>query len=489
MSSQLLAMSLGLEIFLLILFLLAVIAASFFLFLGIRKDHKRYKYSRYKIKDCKRADFEALLKERIEGENPKPFSLIFVEVNAAKEYRDNYGEEHYAWALGAIRERISVVLPKDSKVCLYDYDTYAFLLEGEYSVEQLNEYSAQCISKVHLPVRCGLRKKIESPDLILGAAAFHAKDTIKTGDFLRNVDLALAVSGRGGVNDFIVYTPDLEAKKSDYHYYRELKDAINANEFTLCFQPIRNLFNGNTVAFESMLCWNHNELGALRPEKFIHVMERSGDIQWVGLWAYEQMLIAYKKYLKAHPNSEIVFSMNLTHRQLLDTTISDELFKMAEKYRVPTYRICFEVGETAILGRDLVARENIEKLSQCGFLMAIDNFMVDESTVTRIGLKKIYHWVKLDKRFTAAVQGGTPDIKNMQKLLEFARAENVAVIAQDIKDSITEEFIKRIGIFCGQGSCLGKAEPIEKYLQQSETVVVIKKSEPKASSASEERAG
>ena len=73
MLGQLLAMHIGLKIFLLILFLLAAAAASFFLFLGIRRYHKRFVYAHRKLKDTKREEFDALLKERIEGEEARSF--------------------------------------------------------------------------------------------------------------------------------------------------------------------------------------------------------------------------------------------------------------------------------------------------------------------------------------------------------------------------------------------------------------------------------
>ena len=124
---------------------------------------------------------------------------------------------------------------------------------------------------------------------MIGAASYDVNDVDMTvEDLLRNVEVALAVSGRTGLNDFVVFGQELLESHSDYHYYRELKDAINANEFALCFQPICNLFEGDTIAYEAMFRWKHGKFGVLRPEKFIHVIERSCDINWVGLWAYEQ---------------------------------------------------------------------------------------------------------------------------------------------------------------------------------------------------------
>ena len=84
----------------------------------------------------------------------------------------------------------------------------------------------------------------------------------------------------------------------------------------------------------------------------------------------------------------------------------------------------------------------------------------------------MFDWIKLNERFTNTIQNGDPDIKNIQALLEFARGGNFLVIAQDIKDAMTEEFVRRIGIFCGQGHHLGDPQPIEKYLNRAETVIV-----------------
>lgn len=469
-------MHIGLKIFLLVLFLLAAAAASFFLFLGIRRDRKKYVYARRNLKDTKRGEFDALLKEMIEGEEARSFSVIFAEFNAAKEFKDSFGEDRYALVLGSIRERVASVLPKGSKVCLYEYDTYAFLIDRELTREELGDYAAECISKAHAPVFCGKGMKREAPDLIVGAASYDVNDVDMTvEDFLRNVEVSLAVSGRTGLNDFVVFAPEFLDNHADYHYYRELKDAVNANEFTLCYQPVCNLFEGDTIAYEAMLRWNHSEFGLLRPEKFIHVIERSCDINWVGLWAYEQMVIACKKFRKAHPNSKIAFSINLTVRQLSDKKICDELYRITTKYGVPVKGICFEVGESAILERNVMVRENIEKLVQCGFMVAVDNVGLDDSVVSRLGGRRMFDWVKLDKSFVKTVQDGEPDIKNMQRLLEFAHAGNFLVIAQNINDSMTEEFVKRIGVVYGQGHHLGKPQPFENYTDSDRAESVAEK--------------
>lgn len=454
-----------------LIFLAAAVAASFYLFLGIRRDHNRYIYGRRRLHDTKREEFDELLRTRIESDAARSFSLIFVEFNAAKEFKDNYGENYYAWALGSIRERIASVLPKGSRVCLYEYDTYAFVVDKELSNEELADLAAQCISKAHVPVPVGRRKKQkETPDLIIAATSYDVNDIDMTVEqFLRNMEVSLAVSGRSGLNDFVVFTPELLENNADYHYYRELKDAINANEFTLHFQPVCNLIEGETIAFEAMLRWNHNERGSLLPEQFIHVIERSGDVGWVGLWAYEQMIIEFRRFLKLHSGSRVAFSMNLSIRQLSDPKLCDELYRIAVKYKVPVEGVCFEVPESAVLGRNVMVAENIEKLVQCGFLIAVDDFNLETGAVMRLGERRMFDWVKLGSKFTLTVQDGEPDIKNIQTLLEFARAGGFLVIAQDIKDAMTEEFVKRIGVFCGQGYHLGQPQPLDKYLNGAES--------------------
>ena len=311
--------------------------------------------------------------------------------------------------------------------------------------------------------------------MLFRSEVFDADDVDMTAEaFLKNLEIAVAVSGRRGLNGFVVFTPELLENSADCHYYRELKDAIGAEEFTLYFQPVCNLFEGETIAYEAALRWNHNELGSLLPEKFAHVLERSGDAAWVGRWAYEQMIIGFMKFRKLHPNSRVAFSINLSVRQLSDPKICDELYRIAVKYGVPVEGVCIEIPESAVLGRNVMLAENVEKLTQCGFMIAADDFGLETGAVMKLGERRRFDWIKLDKRFTETVREGEPDIKNMQALLEIARSGNFLVIAQDIADAMTEEFIKRIGIFCGQGRFLGQPQPLENYLNRAESVIGTK---------------
>ncbi len=471
MLGQLLAMSTGLKIFLMILFTLALLPAIYFLFLGIRKDHRKFINARNKLKDIKPEELEELIKKKIESDDAVRFALIFVEFISAKEFEETYGEDYYAGALGMMRERVTSVLPKNSKVCLYKYDTYAFMLENDIPMDQLKEYAALCLTKAHMHVPCGRGKRTQEPDISVGAARFETdEENMTMEDLMRNTEVALAASRRAGINHLAVFVPELLESNADYRYYREIKDAINAGEFALYFQPIFNLFEGDTIAYEATIHWDHGDFGTLSPEKFLHVIEKSGDINWVGLWAYEQLLIEYRKYLKLHPHSRIAFSMNLTNRQITDPKICDELNRITKKYNIDPSYICFEVGEMAVLERIPVVAENLEKLVQCGFMTAVDDFGLETNGVTKLGEQRMFDWVKLDKSFTEKVKQGDPDIKNMQQLLESSRANSVFVMAQGIDDGMTEEFIKRIGIFCGQGYHLGKSEPFERYLHQAEVV-------------------
>ena len=79
----------------------------------------------------------------------------------------------------------------------------------------------------------------------------------------------------------------------------ELRQAIEAPELELHYQPIINLQTGMLGGYEALMRWTHPERGFISPGEFIPLAEETGMIIEMGRWALEKGLSDHLTMLEA----------------------------------------------------------------------------------------------------------------------------------------------------------------------------------------------
>jgi EAL domain-containing protein (putative c-di-GMP-specific phosphodiesterase class I)/GGDEF domain-containing protein len=452
----------GVAILLMVLIAIIFVAFIFLLYRGVKKERFRFIAEKLKINELDKVAFDEMLQNRFRsaGKNTH-FSVMYFELHDAKNMKEAFGDKQFNNIREALRERLYGVLPKGSKICLYEEDLLVGYIEEDLSYKELCDLATFCLAEAHKPISLITRVKVEL-DLNIGINSYNAFNS-NMDQFVENAELALAYAKRQGINRYVVYSAELMEKESDeYKYYQEIKSAIANGEFTLYYQPIVDLSNGSVFAYESLLRWNHRTLGVLSPAKFLHILEQSGDIQWVGQWAFEQLVIASKRYHENHPNERVVFTFNLSLKQLLKSDLTDDMRRILKKYRVAASDICVEIAEGDIFNKQQVVAENIEKLRQCGFLLAVDDFGLDMSSLRALEAFKL-NWVKLDKSFIEQSKDDFLIGGVVEALVKTAERGGMKMIAEGVEDEVVLDYIKERGIPYGQGYHFGKPLPPQDY--------------------------
>lgn len=449
-------------VFLLILVVLICAALSVFLYFSVKRERNRYITEKLKIGELDAQGFDDLIARRFRnaGKNTH-FSVMQIYVNDSARIKQSFGEKQYERALNTIIERIYKALPVGSKVCIYAPDIVAAFIEEDLDKTDLTSLAAFCLVECRKPIRfiAGLKQQL---DLNI-AMELYANYCTSAEEFKNNLDLAMSASVKGGVNRFTLYSSDLSDRQSEeYKYYQEIKSAIDANEFTVYFQPIYNLEENKLFAFEGLLRWNHRTLGVLAPNKFLHIMEQTGDINWVGTWAFEQIIIASQSYKSRHPDSDVTFSVNLSPKQLMNPKLIEDFRRVVKKYRANPSDFCMEIVEFAMFDKMPEVKDNIQKLSQFGFKVAIDDFGLEMSTLKTLETMHV-NWVKLDREFLDRAKDDFLFGSMVGTLVTYARENDVKIIAEGVEDDVTVEYVKERSIPYGQGYFFGKPKAPQEY--------------------------
>ena len=460
--NSLLAAQVGSGVAILLTILVPVLAAGaiVLLFFSIRKERGRFIGNNLKKGMLDKEGFDEFLQKNFASANKMThFTVFYIEINDAKALMDVFGEKQYHGAVGTLEDRFFKIFPRGSRICSYDYDSIMVFMEEDKSIKELGDLASFCLLEGHKPIHMANRIKLEL-DLNIGVCSYNAFSA-DYETFRQNLELALATSKRGGLNRYMVYSSELMGVDTEeYKYYQEIKQAIEDEDFTLYYQPIYDLQRNKAIAYETLLRWNHKTMGVLPPSKFLTVMEQSGDINWVGVWAFEQMLLTYSRH-KEKVGDDIIFSMNLSPKQLMNPKLVEDFRRILKKYKVNANEVCLEIVEFAMFDKVPVVAENIERLTQSGFKMAIDDFGLDTSLKMLENLK--IDFVKLNKDFVEQSQDDFLSGSVVDALVGYAENKDFKIVASGVEDDVTVKFLKERKIHCGQGYFFGKPQPPENY--------------------------
>ncbi len=231
------------------------------------------------------------------------------------------------------------------------------------------------------------------------------------------------------------------------NYYYQIKRAISNKEFELYYQPMLDTTTNQIYAYEALLRWDHPDLGVLSPNKFINIMEQTGDIHWVGMWGLETV-IKKQFELKNINGTAPLFSLNISPKQLMNPTIAEDYNKILKRYKVEASDFILEIGEFLIFEKQQVVFENLVKLKKLNFKLAIDEFGIDISSFDQLDKMGIDIF-KIDFKF---IGEDTFSVNRyMEFFMEYTDKNNKDVVCQGVETATEEVRAKGFGISKMQG--------------------------------------
>lgn len=435
----------------------------FFLILGIKRDRNRLIAEKYKIKELDRIGFEDMLRHKYEiAKADTHFTVMIVRFEGLDQLKSSLGERQVKKIAATLRERIIKVIPQGSKICDYDDSAIALFIEELMDNKGLANVALSVITECNRPVTLLTRTKM-TVNVNVGIAS-NNEFSPDAATLLQNTELAAINSAKGGFNKYEIYSEQLaETQTEEYKQYQEIKEAIKGHQFTVYYQPIVNLDTGKVMAYESLVRWEHPSLGLLTPAKFLPIMEQTGDINWIGVWAFEELLKMQTAHYKNHPDDrDLIFTLNLSPKQLMYPHLAEEFRKVYKRYKIPAANICMEIVEFAMFDKVPEVSSNILKLTQMGFKIAVDDFGLEMSSLKMLeGLA--FDWIKLDRKFIEQAQDDFLIGGLVETLVGFASHKQFIIVAEGVEDEVIQEYVKGLKIGYGQGYYYGKPQPPETY--------------------------
>lgn len=388
-------------------------------------------------------------------------SLLLIDIDGFKAINDGLGHNAGDELLQFIARRLRTAGRLGETVVRLGGDEFAVILLGATAVDA-GRRAAQIAELLARPFR--LEAATESVHFSIGTATAATSSTID--QLILRADTAMYAAKRRGGATVVEWHRGLDEDFTPAaRIRRALSGADFGREFSLVYQPIVRTADTSIAGVETLLRWNSPELGSVRPDEFIAVAERSGDIIAIGQWVLDEVCRQLAAWIAAGIDPDITVSFNVSPHQLADDEFVSSVITAAETWSIPPGRLTIEITETAALDRAGVAASRLAELHDAGFGISIDDFgdgyanfgqllqvpldvlKVDRSLLLTLASMEAQH---------AGDRAGPFEI--MKAIVSIAAAVDARVVCEGVE---TEEHLRsliRAGVAYVQGSLTGRPE-------------------------------
>jgi len=295
--------------------------------------------------------------------------------------------------------------------------------------------------------------------------AIAPNDGQTVDELIANADLALYQAKRNGGGVYRFYVPSMRAKaQSRRALDGELRQAFQANEFELHFQPQVRLVDRAVVGAEALLRWKHPDRGLINPGAFIDALAENPIAPEVGRWITRAACMQAARWrTRGYPLRRI--AVNLFSAQLHDPMLIDDIERVLQESGLPANALELEIIENVALNNEASVKP-LQRLHEKGVRLAFDDFGTGFASLSYLRLFPVSH-IKIDRSFVEKLTNGAQDAAIARSLITMAHSLDLDVIAEGVESEDQALFLLNEGCDEGQGFLFSKplsAEDFEAYL-------------------------
>lgn len=297
----------------------------------------------------------------------------------------------------------------------------------------------------------------------IGVAPFPDGDA-QAQDLMRFAQLAAAKARRDGPGQIQRYDQVLSAgAKRRKGLERDLRAAIDDDQFELHYQPKICLTTDSVVGMEALLRWRRPEEGFVSPGEFIPVAEASGQIVRIGAWALRTACRQVSEWLgDGMPAPKVavnVSSMQLKRRTILDT-VRDAL---AESALDPSL-LELEITESVIMHDFDSVLALLRDVRDLGVTLTLDDFGTGYSSLSwlqRLPVQKL----KIDRAFVTHVADDPQARAILETILRLSSSLELRTIAEGVETQAQANYLRDVGCDEIQGFFFSRPLPPQRFAE------------------------
>jgi EAL domain-containing protein (putative c-di-GMP-specific phosphodiesterase class I)/GGDEF domain-containing protein len=294
--------------------------------------------------------------------------------------------------------------------------------------------------------------------LTLGACcgvALAPRDGRDADAVIRHARMALGAASQAA-GKLKVFTQSLDREAmARLTLEREMRGALENNEFRAYFQPKINLANGRIGACEALARWVRPDRTIISPGRFIPVAEESGLIGALSDAIMREACWKAAAWARAGHHTNV--SVNVSALQFRNDRFAEGVLRIVEHAGLVPHRLELEITESVVMEDPDRALHLIKPLREAGVRLAIDDFGCGHSSLSALS-RLPFDVIKIDQQFVRALERGEPEGEAIiDMIIALADRLNMEIVAEGVERPEEAEFMARRGCHWVQGFLYGAA--------------------------------
>lgn len=365
-------------------------------------------------------------------------ALMFIDLDRFKWVNDTLGHNIGDLLLQEAAARLMECVRETDTVARLGGDEFTIVLpdlKHDRDIEKLAQKILECLAE---PFHISGHEVFVSGSI--GITIFP-QDGLELEDLLRNADTAMYRAKEGGRNAYRFFTSQMnEDTQKQMMLERDLRHAIERNEFIVHYQPVVDVSSGDVISAEALVRWQHPEKGLMAPGFFIGVAEETGLITQIGNIVLKQVCQQIKIWQSDPILKDIRIAVNLSPRQLHNKNVVTDLEKLISDSGISAHSLALEITETLVMQDPEGAAELLEDIRAMGIKVYLDDFGTGYSSLNY--LKRFsFDVLKIDRSFIMDVEFDKGDAALVEAIIVMAHKLGIKVVAEGVENKNQLDFV------------------------------------------------
>lgn len=380
---------------------------------------------------------QALAHSVREGEG---LAILFLDLDHFKLINDTMGHSVGDWLLRDVAERLKKSVREGDTVARLGGDEFVLLLPGVQISENAARIAQKILDVIDLPMQYQNHELFITTSIGISLCPNDGKDA---ETLLKSADNAMYRAKELGRNMYQLSSPALnERAQIRLSMERDLRRAVDRNEFVLYYQPQFELNTGTITGVEALIRWMHPEKGMIMPLDFIPLAEETRLIAPIGQWILKTACEQIRSWRLQ--GASLRLSVNLSAKQFQQHNLVHQIETTLAQTGMPSEELVIEITESVAMQNMDLTLAVLHTLRKKQIQIALDDFGVGYSSLSYLKHFPI-DIIKIDPSFIRDLGTGMQEESLVRAVIQLGHSLDRRVIAEGVETESQREFLLHEG--------------------------------------------